>query len=322
MEDIVLPDGTLDDRRLWRRDILYTGMNGKCVERVYVTPEESVIFKPLTNESQLGLEGWVYEHILRGMSFPPIYPRLLAASGSDAGERSWQLFEDLGPLEHRFEEDAALELIEHVAWWHGLSVDGLKGQTLLGPKPFIEELAAQAFERREELAEALAERFDDPKSLVERLEALCRSESATLNWSRNALSHGDLHLGNYARVQGVLKVLDWEHAHVNSRYWDLYHAIDCSHPDFPKRMSAPVRERLLDRYLAASGSSMTELEKQSFKQGYYLFAAVFSLWMLLLIAGDLKRLNGADGKWTTAQLKAQLEETLDSLSQCVDALIG
>ncbi|RAP74871.1 hypothetical protein DL346_21355 [Paenibacillus montanisoli] len=296
-------------------------MNGKCVERVYVTPDESYIFKPLTNESQLGQEGWVYEHILRGMSFPPIYPQLLAASGPAAGDRSWQLFEDLGPLTHRFEEDKALELIGHVAWWHALPTEPLREKTLLGPKPYIEELAAQALGRRDELAETLAGKFGDPQATLKELAALSHSGTATANWARSVLSHGDLHLGNYARVNGIVKVLDWEHAHVNSRYWDLYHVIDSSHPDFPKRMNITVREHLLDRYLAlSSGSGVTGLQEKSFKQGYYLFAALFSLWMLLLIAGDLKRLAGADGKWTTAQLLKQQEETLDSLTQCVQLL--
>ena len=60
------------------------------------------------------------------------------------------------------------------------------------------------------------------------------------------LSHGDLHLGNYAAVNGQVKVLDWEHAHLNSRYWDLYHVIDLSHPIFPKEMTTNIRERLLE----------------------------------------------------------------------------
>lgn len=321
MIDIILPDGTLDAGRIWRRETLYTGMNGKSVERLYLSPEHSIIYKPLTNESQLGQEGWVYEHILQGMAFPPIYPQLLAASGAAAGDQSWQLFEDLGPLTHAFEEETALELIDYIAWWHALPVQHLSEQPLLGPKPYIEDLAEQALGRRDDLIETLSLRFEVPQLVIERLETLSSSKRAQIYWARDVLSHGDLHLGNYARVQGSVRVLDWEHAHLNSRYWDLYHVIDSSHPDFPKSISIPARERLLDRYLTQSAEHGAQLDAPQFKQGYYLFAALFSLWMLLLIAGDLKRFTTASyAKWSADQLRAQLEETLDSLTQCVQLL--
>ncbi|SFT20913.1 phosphotransferase [Paenibacillus sp. BC26] len=321
MKEIVRPDGTLDDRRIWRRDVLYTGTNGKCVERVYVSPDDSYIFKPLTNESQLGQEAWVYEHILKGMSFPVIYPQLLAGSGLAASESSWQLFEDLGPLEHKFEEDAALELIAHVAWWHALRAEHLQQQRLIGPKPFIEDIAMQVMDRRNELLDALATRFEDAESVLHQLEPLMQSESIVQYWARNVISHGDLHLGNYARVKGAVSVLDWEHAHLNSRYWDLYHLIDSTHPVFPKAMTSELREELLNRYLLHSANHGIKLDADSFKRGYYLFTALFSLWMVLLIDGDLRRLAGVDGKWSIKQLQEQLKETLDNLEQCIDRLI-
>ncbi|SDX31954.1 phosphotransferase [Paenibacillus sp. CF384] len=324
MKEIVRPDGTLDDRRIWRRDILYTGTNGKCVERVYVSPDESYIFKPLTNESQLGQEAWVYEHILKGMSFPAVYPQLLAGSELATSEHSWQLFEDLGPLEHNFEAEAALELVAHVAWWHALPVEHLQQQQLLGPKPFIEDIAKQVMDlsHRNELLEPLATRFTNAESVLEHLESLMMQPAATAtqHWSRNVISHGDLHLGNYARVKGAVSVLDWEHAHLNSRYWDLFHLIDSTHPVFPKAMTSELREELLNRYILQSASHGIELEASAFKQGYYLFTALFSLWMVLLIAGDLRRLNGVDGKWSIQQLQEQLKETLDNLEQCVNRL--
>ncbi|REE86419.1 phosphotransferase family enzyme [Paenibacillus taihuensis] len=322
MKEIILPDGTLDASRIWRRETLYTGMNGKSVERVYLSPEHSIIYKPLTNESQLGQEGWVYEHILQGMAFPPIYPQLLAASGIAAGDQSWQLFEDLGALRHAFDEETALDLIDHIAWWHALPVEHLSQQPLLGPKPYIETIAEQVLGRRDELTETLTARFETPQFVIDQLDALTRSSRMTTYWERDVLSHGDLHLGNYARAEGAVRVLDWEHAHINSRYWDLYYVIDSSHPDFPKSMSIPVRKRLLDRYLAQSAVYGIQLDAPLFLQGYYLFTTWFSLWMLLLIAGDLERIAAATsgGRWSVHQLTVQLEETLDSLTQCVQLL--
>ena len=52
MHSIVKPDGQLDEEKIWRRETLYKGMNGSCVERIYVTPADTLIFKPLTNNDQ------------------------------------------------------------------------------------------------------------------------------------------------------------------------------------------------------------------------------------------------------------------------------
>ncbi|MDQ8738256.1 hypothetical protein [Paenibacillus sp. LHD-38] len=78
MLTIIKPDGRIDDEKIWRRVKLYQGMNGSCVERIYVTAAEVLVFKPLTNNDQLGKEIWVNEHILPAL--PPIYPRMISHS--------------------------------------------------------------------------------------------------------------------------------------------------------------------------------------------------------------------------------------------------
>lgn len=50
---------------------------------------------------------------------------------------------------------------------------------------------------------------------------------------------------------------------------------------------------------------------------YARFAAIFSLWMLLLIEGDLQR---GGGVWTIEGLLRQREETADSLARCLELL--
>ena len=54
MSELVKPDGTLNEAAIADRETLYTGMNGQRVERLYLVTGERVIFKPLTNDSQLG----------------------------------------------------------------------------------------------------------------------------------------------------------------------------------------------------------------------------------------------------------------------------
>ncbi|QHW31685.1 phosphotransferase [Paenibacillus rhizovicinus] len=352
ISNVVRPDGTLDEAMIGSRETLYTGMNGQRVERLILASGERVIFKPLTNDSQHGREAWVYTHLLP--SFPAIYPRLLAYSGwegtdgaqagmafeakaaeddstasasgaSKAGGVRWCLFEDLGTLSHAFEVDAAEALMPLIAQWHSLPVEAWLDAPFLGPKPMIEALLQTVLQQEAALRTALiGVPFGD--ELLERVLVPLRDggEALPASWNLRVLSHGDLHLGNYARVNGAVFVLDWEHVHLNSPHWDLYHLLDLSHPVFPKALDASDRERLLDRYLTESeGQGMARMAADGFKQDYARFSAVFSLWMLLLIEKDLAALNRAKAlpaKWSPEQLARQRTETLDSFVQCAEML--
>ncbi|MBO7745667.1 phosphotransferase [Paenibacillus sp. MWE-103] len=340
------PDGTLNEALIAGRETLYTGMNGQRVERLFLSTGARVIYKPLTNDSQLGLEAWVYARVLPLL--PQIYPKLLAFSGNalpDAehagpdvaagaadpaghGEAGgWCLFEDLGPLSHAFDAATAEALVPYIAQWHALPVDGLLDAPLLGPKPMIEALLADVLDREDALHAALSAALPEGAALLERVAAPLRSGGAlhvtAPGWSRRVLSHGDLHLGNYALASGGVKVLDWEHAHLNSPYWDLYHLIDLSHPVFPKTMDADVRSRLLDVYVSEAARRGMPADGAEFKREYALFAAVFSLWMLLLIEKDLAALRrdaALPAKWSPEQLRRQRTETLASFAQCAALL--
>jgi hypothetical protein len=307
----VLPAGTLDGQRIWKRETLYTGMNGRHVERFYLSPDESYIFKPLTNDGQEGKERWVYEQLLP--SFPPIYPKLLEKSDSLDPDTSWMIFEDLGVMPHVYDEELALSVIPHMVWWHGQPTEALRQVPLQGPKPPIQDIAADIRARQAEAESALLS-LGMPLLTVRTLFALLEHQPFT---EADVLCHGDIHLGNYSRVKGRLIVLDWEHVHLNSRLWDLYHLIDMSHPLFPKRMTSQSRNRLLEAYLDHALHSGAVLNPQDFKREYYLFAAVFSVWMVLLIRSDLER---GDGTWPEEALRTQLSETLDNLTQCADEL--
>lgn len=54
--NIVTVNGTLNDRYILRRENLYQGSNGRFVERFFIDETKSYIFKPLTNNTQLGKE--------------------------------------------------------------------------------------------------------------------------------------------------------------------------------------------------------------------------------------------------------------------------
>ncbi|MBW7456872.1 phosphotransferase family protein [Paenibacillus sepulcri] len=312
-EGVMLPDGTLNSELISRREIIYRGMNGQAVERIYILPGQSYIYKPLTNDDQWGKEKWVYDHILP--SLPHIYPRMLLSSFNLQTGRHTIIFEDLGHLEHGFREPVAVELARQVAGLHSLSTDHLFHAPLRGPKPPIEAIVGELLRDQAETIEALSD-VSIPRM---RLETLYEAMEQTVFPDLRVVSHGDLHSGNYALAAGRLVVLDWEHTHLNSPLWDLYHMIDMSHPLFPKRMTADSRNAILQAYLeAAEGRGyLSGINAAAFIREYMLFASIFSIWMLRLIQGDLAR---DDDRWPRAQLEQQLEETTASLEQCADWL--
>lgn len=287
---IVLEDGILNRGLIAGREILYRGNNGRSVERFFMPAGESYIFKPLTNNAQLGREVWVYEQILP--HFPVVFPKMIAYRISDNPQYSWLILEDLGPLSHEFREESLLAAVRSAALWHSLSLDGFPDIPVTGIKPGIEEMAVEVWASRKLFSQKQLRLIDDFEFTM-----------------KPVVSHGDLHQGNFALAGGRLIVLDWEHAHVNLPYWDLFHVIDMAHPVFSKKMTCKLREAALDCYLDQLDQPV---DREVFKKEYYLFAAVFSLWMLLLIGRDLQ----ADaGNWSKEQLERQRLETIGCLEQ-------
>ncbi|MFS0861967.1 phosphotransferase [Fredinandcohnia sp. 179-A 10B2 NHS] len=304
----VLPDGTLDEQRVLRREQVYQGMNGRFVERFFITPDQSFIFKPLTNESQNGKELWIHTHILKKL--PSFYPKVLDS------DQHWLIFEDLGEIDHHFSSKSVLSVTKQMANWHKTTSNQFDHFHQIGsPKPFIEEVV-ELLEARKEEVKCLASKIGIPQSTID---FLFNQLDKTSFGNKNVFSHGDLHLGNYGYAKGKLYIIDWEHAHFNSPYWDLYHLLDISHPTFPKSINKSLRTTALELYMDEAEYDSFTFTRISFKQGYYLFSSAFSLWMLLLIKADLDR---KVEQWSSAQLRQQLEETVQSFKQCMEELQG
>ncbi|WP_462410145.1 phosphotransferase family protein [Neobacillus sp. Marseille-QA0830] len=308
-KNIVNADGTLNDRLVMKREILYKGMNGKYVERFYLTEAESYIFKPLTNEQQFGRESWVNEHILAG--FPAIFPKILDQSEGNRPELSWMILEDVGSLSHVADEAAMLAVTKLMAWWHSLPVETFVDLPVNGLKPRIEDIISEVRTGKEEWLDTLP-KYGMKKAWIQSIFSLIDSFIFS---KKQVLSHGDLHAGNFAfATDGRMIVLDWEHAHLNTPHWDLYHVLDLSHPLFPKQMTDGLRRRVLNLYL---DEVKVEVNREAFIREYYLFSSLFSMWMLGLIKKDLQ----ADaGIWPRERLENQLQETVRVLSQCTEAL--
>ncbi|WP_042464089.1 aminoglycoside phosphotransferase family protein [Neobacillus dielmonensis] len=305
--NIVTAEGRLNDKLIRNREVLYKGLNGRLVERFVLENGSSYIFKPLTQNKQLGKEVWVYDHLLPRL--PEIYPKLIAHSDTGNPETSWIILEDVGSLSHQYNEETIWNVTKWMARWHSLPVETFADIPNTGQKPRFENIMADVIANRKELQLPL---FDINQADIFQVFSLLNSFVFS---KKLVLSHGDLHLGNFAVAGERLVVLDWEHAHINSPFWDLYHLLDLSHPLFPKKMTSELRAQVLQLYL---DEVMFEVEDyDAFKQEYYLYSAVFSMWMVGLIQRDLA---AEDGKWPREKLENQLEETTSVLKQCLERL--
>lgn len=309
--EIVSPEGYLIEDKISSHTPIYKGMNGRLVERFTLPFDEqtSYIFKPITHDGQGDRESWVYEHILHGL--PEVYPKMIAKSSN--GSTSWVIYEDMGPIHHEHDTRTIAEVIRLMAKWHGLPVAHLQGVQLSGHKPSIHEMARQLLVQEGEVMAIQDKLLLDRKLLGSIAEVASGRDQ--LFGIPLVLSHGDLHAGNFGRSSDRLYILDWEHAHLNSPLWDLYHVLDIPHPDFPRSelMTYARREQLLDEYARQSTLLGRELNRFDLYRDYYTFAFIFSLWLSLLIVKDLG--SGSD-KWTREQLLTQREETFASIRSC------
>jgi len=310
----VTAEGTLNEQSITSRERLYKGMNGRYVERFTVHTGESYIFKPLTNPGQHGRERWISLHVLSLL--PSIYPQLMASSEEEiVPEKSWLIYEDLGPLVHQLQEDTMLSAAVHMAEWHTLWASDWDELPRVGQKPSIGDMLLELRDSQESTDDLLSKLgmalsvsdWDEIKMLIQTAE-----KELPL-----VLCHGDLHPGNMADVSGRLVIMDWEHAHLNTPLWDLYHLVDLSHPLFPRLVTPEIRERIIRMYLDESERRGKQFQRVSFKRWYDAYAIVFSLWMLRLIDADLKK---ADCVWPEEQLRNQWRETAATLEQCMNQL--
>ncbi|TYP70166.1 phosphotransferase [Paenibacillus methanolicus] len=287
-----------------QRTTIYVGLGNRRIERVIGADGARYILKP---EGGDGRERDIYDRMLA--AFPPIYPKLVNRWTDDADEGvTWLLFEDLGELMHPHDPALAEEAARRMAWWHSLADRPIDPVPLRGQKPLVSEMAAEVEEKQPLLKAFLLERGMAEAGIDDalRIAGGWRPSDETL-----VFSHGDLHVGNYARVRGELYILDWEHAHWNYRAWDLYHLIDLSHPLYPRPSGLNWREQLLDAYADAAARLGQALDASALRADYYAAAVVFSLWMLGLIQRDLA---SGGGPWERTKLLAQLDETLGALA--------
>jgi len=308
--DLVTSDGLLDKTKVTKWETIYKGMNGKRVERFYIRTEQGVasyIFKPLNNRESVGREAWVHQNLLQHLPRIKV-PKLLASASHQDPNRYWAVFEDLGPLEHQLSDHEVVQAAALIPCWHQLPLS-LIPRSLKGNKPLYRDILRHV-QQNWEHAETLLLRLDMPSKWLNLLRQTVFGTKQTVR-AETVVSHGDFHRGNIAVAGGELVVLDWEHAHRNSPFWDLYHLLDLTHPVFRRQTSDALRQSALNAYLASRRGLGWE-ETPDFIRSYYEYAAVHSVWMLLLIQDDLKR-----DVWEQSGLRKAQAETYASLEDCI-----
>ena len=285
--DLVTGDGLLDKTKVLEWEALYKGMGGKTVERFTIRTDKGVasyIFKPLNNREAVGREAWVHRSLLPHLPRIAV-PKLLASAPHHDPDRYWTIFEDLGPLEHQLSENEVVQAASLIPCWHQLPLS-LIPRSLTGNKPLYRDILRHVHRNREQ-AESLLLRLGMPPKWISPLHQIILGAEQTVD-SETVVSHGDFHRGNIAVAGGEIVILDWEHAHRNSPFWDLYNLLDLTHPVFRRQTSDALRQSALNAYIASRRRLGWE-EPPGFIRSYYEYAAVHSVWMLLLIQDDLQR---------------------------------
>ncbi len=306
------PNGALDESRIIGRQKIYQGRNGRYVERIQTDStagRRSFIYKPLTNADALGREVWAHRNLLPLL--PVRYPRLISASQSGDPSAHWTLHEDMGPLEHELPPESLLPAGEAIAQWHSLPVELLPA-AWNGHTPRVNEVLARLAADPPRMAAVLTALRIPRKWIgewLDRLEALQgRPDSETV------VSHGDYHPLNLAWKNHELIVLDWEYVHRNSIYWDLYNLLDITSPRHRRTVhSAGEKDAVLSAYVRRRRELDGEWRPPNdFAEGYRLFAAIYSMQILLLIDDDLKSM-----RFEPSSLIAQQEETAKIWLACI-----
>ncbi|MEW9701434.1 phosphotransferase family protein [Paenibacillus sp. SI8] len=295
------------------RETIYIGRNGNAVERVRVNHPQSpssYIFKPLTNDSSMGKEVWVQQHLAPRLP-EVLTPRIHLSSKANNPKLYWIIYEDMGVLTHSFDQDVLNEAAAAIPQWH-LLVPDIVPDEFEGHMPLASQIQADLLAKADIMrAYLLANGFDSSDFDYIQREILRRPNIA----GERVVCHGDYYPLNLAREGGKLIILDWEYLHKNSVFWDLYCLMDITSPMYRRPvLEQAVRVDILQAYISARHAQHRSTTP-SFINDYHLYCALYSLWLLLLIEQDLEQI-----KFDKTALHAQKAETLGIFKRVFDYL--
>jgi thiamine kinase-like enzyme len=301
--------GFLNDSHITSREIIYEGLNGQNVERFRVGAN-SYIYKSLSHRREIGRESWAYSTIIPYLGTVKV-PVILAESNVKDPQAQWIIYEDLGRLHHCSNALEIMEAAGMIPLWHRLNVD-MVPESFEGHTPYISEVLKIVKElmrsSESEHEDAYITKRVNTQQIQPWLDRLHIWEEALP--MKRVVSHGDYHPLNIA-FSGVDRiVVDWEFVHLNSSYWDLYSLMDITSHRYTKiPLNNSQREEALQLYLRSMNLEETT---DKFIEGYYMYASVYSVWIMGLIENDL-RVPGAP----VTDLYRQRQETYEVFTDCL-----
>jgi aminoglycoside/choline kinase family phosphotransferase len=308
--ELVTAEGQLDASRISQKEVIYTARSGKHVER-FRYRGVSYIFKPCA-ATATSREQWAQQCLIPSIQGVKV-PLLLASGGTQDPTLDWIIYEDLGSLIHCNHTDDIIRAAAIIPSWHRLPTASVP-VGVMGHSP--------------DYAQVLKNITIKKQHVNARLEGMGVSPSAISSWwaqltdweqflqDHQAVSHGDYYRLNIAFQNQETIVLDWEFAHVNSVYWDLYSLMDITSHRYSRiHLDHTDREAALHQYWMSRGSLIHVEHYNDFVKGYSVFASVYSVWILTLIEADLQQSTVA-----VDALRRQQQETELVLEQCLQGL--
>lgn len=307
---LVTLDGQLDASLILNKESIYTAKSGRNVER-FIYQGESYIYKPCSAEAAIR-ERWAQQYLIPSIKGVKT-SHLLASGGTQDPMLGWIIYEDLGTLTHCDNADDIIRAARIISSWHRLPTDWVP-QGVRGHSPYYTEVLNSISTQSENVNSMLVAKGVASSDISNWWAQL--PSGKRLIQDLQAVSHGDYYPLNIAFRDQQSIVLDWEYVHVNSVYWDLYSLMDItSHRYARTPLSFPDREAALYQYWTGMESFNQNILYNDFIQGYYIFASVYSVWILTLIEADLRQ-----STVSLDALRRQQQESLMVFLQCLHGL--
>lgn len=129
-----------------------------------------------------------------------------------------------------------------------------------------------------------------PRQVILRLYIASKNWLHALGRLPSVPSHGDYHGGNVLFKWNNVspQIIDWEYAHQDVPYFDLFQFLDATSPFDPLPLKGS-RRFAIQTYLDARTSPQEATWRSRWVRGYYRFSILHLLWILTRIHMDLQK---------------------------------
>jgi hypothetical protein len=316
LSELVNIDGELDTTYISSKEAIYEARSGKQVQR-FSYQGASYIFKPCTMNTSRR-ECWAESNLLPFITGLRV-PYILASGDARQSTNNWMIYEDLGSLVHINHVDEIISAAGIIPLWHRVDVTAVPSD-VLGHSPSYPEVIEQLLLKKQ-LVSTMLEESRIARHVISNWWTLIVQWAPCIN-KYQVVSHGDYYRLNIAFRSQENIVLDWEFAHVNSVYWDLYSLMDITSYRYTRvDLDNKDREDVLRQYWMSKNEIGLDigldldLSFDAFVKGYHVFASVYSVWILTLIEADLQQFSEE-----TEALIRQRHETESVLMQNLERL--